>query len=241
MQAVATFPDQDTLAEAAAQHIVTLAKEAITTRGRFSIALSGGSTPKQTLSCLASDEFAPMMDWQKVHVFWGDERCVPPDHADSNYLMAREVMLDRVPIPIENIHRIQAELNPTDAAHIYETELRAFFQEVPRFDLVLLGMGDDGHTASLFPGTEALIEEDRWVVANYIARLSSWRITLTPIAITAAASITFLVSGAHKAERLHEVLNGPYKPRELPSQLVKPLDGRLRWLVDADAARLLND
>jgi 6-phosphogluconolactonase len=241
MQAVATFPDQDTLAEAAAQHIVTLAKEAITTRGRFSIALSGGSTPKQTLSCLASDEFAPMMDWQKVHVFWGDERCVPPDHPDSNSLMAREVMLDRVPIPIDNIHRIQAELNPTDAAHIYETELRAFFQEVPRFDLVLLGMGDDGHTASLFPGTEALIEEDRWVVANYIARLSSWRITLTPIAITAAANITFLVSGAHKAERLHEVLNGPYKPRELPSQLVKPLDGRLRWLVDADAARLLND
>ena len=241
MQAVATFPDQDTLAEAAAQHIVTLAKEAITTRGRFSIALSGGSTPKQTLSCLASDEFAPMMDWQKVHVFWGDERCVPPDHADSNYLMAREVMLDRVPIPIENIHRIQAELNPTDAANTYETELRAFFQEVPRFDLVLLGMGDDGHTASLFPGTEAFIEEDRWVVANYIAKMSAWRITLTPIAINAAANITFLVSGARKAERLHEVLNGPYKPRELPAQLVKPLDGRLRWLVDADAARLLND
>jgi 6-phosphogluconolactonase len=247
MAAVETYPDAESLAQAGAEHFVTLAKAAIAAHGRFAVALSGGSTPRGLYARLASDEFSSQMDWPRVHLFWGDERCVPPDHPDSNYLLARETLIDHLPIPAENVHRIRGELEPEEAASDYEHTLRTFFappadeneKPIPRFDLILLGMGTDGHTASLFPGSAALHERRRWVVAYYVDKLHAWRITVTPIVINAAIYVTFLVSGASKAERLQQVLTGPYEPDLLPAQIVKPDDGHLLWLVDAQAAAML--
>jgi 6-phosphogluconolactonase len=241
MAEVRTYLDAASLARAAADHFVALAVEAIALRGRFAVALAGGSTPRATYELLASDELAPRVDWPRVHVFWGDERCVPPDHSDSNHRMARETLLDRVSLPARNAHRVPGELEPEQAAAAYEHTLRSFFAQsseglLPRFDLVLLGMGDDGHTASLFPGTAALRERTHWVVAHYVDKLGAWRVTLTPVAINAAAHVTFVVSGAGKSERLREVLAGPYQPDVLPAQIVQPIDGHLLWLVDAAAA-----
>ncbi|MBC7871330.1 MAG: 6-phosphogluconolactonase, partial [Chitinophagaceae bacterium] len=163
-----------------------------------------------------------------------------PDHADSNYRMTREALLDHVRIPAANVHRMQGEIDPSQAANAYEYELRAFFGTAqPRFDLVMLGMGDDGHTASLFPGTAALDEEIRAVTANYVDKLHTWRITLTQTAINHAAAITFLVAGESKAVILREVINGPYQPEIYPSQLIDPVEGQLIWLVDDAAAALL--
>jgi len=230
------YPDAASLARAAAEHCVTLAAEAIAARGRFAIALSGGSTPRATYALLATEEFDARVDWSRVHVFWGDERCVPPDHPDSNYRMARQALLDKTSIPTENVHRIRGELPPDQAATAYQAELEAVLGAGGRFDLILLGMGEDGHTASLFPGTAALHEQTRWVVAHYVDKLSAWRVTLTPVAINAAAHVTFLISGAGKAERLQEVLDGPHQPDVLPAQIVRPTDGRLLWLADAAAA-----
>jgi 6-phosphogluconolactonase len=238
---VQVYPDAASLTRAAAEHFVARAAEAVTARGRFTVALSGGSTPRSTYTLLASDEFAPRVDWPRVHAFWGDERCVPPDDPDSNYRTAHEVLLRHVPIPAGNVHRIQGELEPEPAAREYERALLTMFGSSPggsppRFDLVLLGMGDDGHTASLFPGTAAIHEGKRWVVAHYVDKLSVWRVTLTPAVINAAAHVTFLVSGAAKARRLREVLIGPFQPDRLPPQIVQPADGRLLWLLDAAAA-----
>ena len=230
------YPDAASLARAAAEHCVTLAAEAIAARGRFAVALSGGSTPCATYALLATEEFDARVDWSRVHVFWGDERCVPPDHPDSNYRMARQALLDKTSIPTENVHRIRGELPPDQAATAYQAELEAVLGAGGRFDLISLGMGEDGHTASLFPGTAALHEQTRWVVAHYVGKLSVWRVTLTPVAINAAAHVTFLVSGAGKAERLREVLDGPHQPDVLPAQIVRPTDGRLLWLADAAAA-----
>jgi 6-phosphogluconolactonase len=230
------YPDAASLARAAVEHFVTLSTAAIATRGRFVVALSGGSTPRATYALLATGEFAAGVDWPHVHVFWGDERCVPPDHPDSNYRMARETLLDRVPIPADNIHRIRGELEPNQAAAAYQAELEATLDADGQFDLILLGMGADGHTVSLFPGTAALHEQTRWVVAHYVDKLSAWRVTLTPVIINAAAHVTFIVAGSGKAGRLREVLAGPHQPDVLPAQIVKPTNGRLLWLVDAAAA-----
>lgn len=229
------------LARAAAGHIAAMAEEATAAQGWFAIALSGGSTPRATYALLATDEYASRVDWRSIHIFWGDERCVPPDHPESDYRMAREALLDHVPIPSENVHRIDAELDPTQAADDYEQTLRAFFagQDTARFDLVLLGMGEDGHTASLFPGGQALDEHTRWVVANYVDSLSTWRITLTPPVLNAAANVTFLVAGQNKADTLRRVINGPHQPNTLPAQIINPSSGRLMWLVDEAAASLL--
>jgi len=236
MAEIRTSSEAASLARAAAEHFFTLATAAIAARGQFVVALSGGSTPRVTYVLLASDEFAARVDWSRVHVFWGDERCVPPDHPDSNYRMAREALLDEIPIPTENVHRIRGEWPPDQAATAYQAELEAVLGAGGRFDLILLGMGADGHTASLFPGTAAMHEQTRWVVAHYVDKLSMWRITLTPVVINAAAHVTFIVSGAGKAERLREVLDGPHQPDVLPAQIVRPTDGRLLWLVDAAAA-----
>jgi len=237
------FPDLDSLAQAAAEIVVTSAQAAIAARERFSIGLSGGSTPRPLYALLASPAYAPRIDWPNVHVFWGDERCVPPDHPDSNYRMARETLLDRVPLLPDNIHRMPGERDPEAGAGAYDAHLRSFFaadgEDVPRFDLLLLGMGGDAHTASLFPGTAALGETDRWVAANYVEKLGAWRLTLTPPALNAAAEIVVLVSGADKADALDAVLNSPTDPDRYPAQLLQPENGRLRWLVDrAAAARL---
>jgi len=256
MSEIKVYPDPTSLAWAAAEHFVAQATEAVAARGLFTVALSGGSTPRSTYALLASAdnadrsgrqhprEFALRVDWPRVHVFWGDERCVPPDHTDSNYCMGREVLLDHVPIPRRNVHRIRGEMEPEQAANEYERTLQSFFdarpgEPSPQFDLILLGMGGDGHTASLFPGTASVHEEARWVVAHYVDKLSAWRVTLTPVVVNAAAHVTFLVAGAGKAERLHQVLAGRYQPDVLPAQIVRPTDGQLLWLVDAAAAARL--
>jgi len=237
--------DVAALARAAAAHVVTHARDAIAASGRFSIALSGGSTPRPVYELLARPPHATEIDWSRVHVFWGDERCVPPEHPDSNYRMACEALLDRVPVPAAQVHRIRGEIAPAEAARDYEQLLRGFFAAddgapVRTFDLVLLGMGEDGHTASLFPGTPAVIEPHRWVMAT---RLSvpheMWRITLTPVVLDAAAAVTFLVTGAGKAARLSEVLDGTAR-ETLPAARIRPASGPPCWMVDqAAAARLV--
>jgi 6-phosphogluconolactonase len=239
---VEVFADGDALARAEAERIVAQAAAAIASRGRFSIALSGGSTPRALYTLLATPAFASRIDWSRVHVFWGDERCVPPDHPDSNFRMTREALLERVPIPPDNVHRIAGEETPEVAARAYEQTLRSFFGASGRkpqrtFDLVLLGRGDDGHTASLFPGTAAVDEDRRWVVPNHGRGM--WRVTLTRFVLDAADSITFLVAGAAKADRLHEVLEEPARMPPLPAQLIHPTHGALTWMVDAAAARKL--
>jgi 6-phosphogluconolactonase len=239
MDNVTIFPDGQALAQAAAEQVVQRAAESIAQRGRFDLVLSGGSTPRAMHQILASEAYSHQVDWSHVHVFWGDERCVPPNHPDSNYRMADETLLSHVPLPAANIHRIRAEQEPHHAADDYDRELKTFFGNSPRFDLLLLGMGDDGHTASLFPGTAALDEKDRWVVANYVEKLGVWRITLTAPAINAAVEIVFLVSGYNKAESLQHVLDGPHEPHKLPSQLINPEQGELRWFVDEAAASRL--
>jgi 6-phosphogluconolactonase len=243
---VSIFEEAEEVALSAAERFVAAAREAIEAEGRFSVALSGGSTPRRTYQLLASDEFKDRVEWAKTHVFFGDERCVPPTHADSNYRMADEALLSRVSIPARNVHRIMGEGDAVANARLYEDELQTFFagERWPRFSLVLLGMGDDGHTASLFPGTQALAEQRAWVAANWVEKLNAYRITLTAPAINHAARIVFLVTGAGKAASLQSVLLGRaadsgLESELLPSQLIRPLDGALEWLVDkAAAARL---
>jgi 6-phosphogluconolactonase len=235
---VSQIPQQ--LAETAAQHFLWLGNEAIQKHGRFSVSLAGGSTPKQTYAILSTPEYAKRINWRLVHIFWGDERCVPPDHPDSNYRMTKESLLDHIPISQGNIHRMRGELEPTKAALEYETNVRHFFEGRPHFDLILLGMGTDGHTASLFPGTDPINEKNRWVVAHYVDKLASWRITLTPAIINQARNINFLVSGESKAQPLQRVLHGQYQPSLLPSQIVSPANGTVTWLLDSAAATRLN-
>jgi 6-phosphogluconolactonase len=229
--------DRNALGRAAADKFVELANEAIAARGRFAVALSGGSTPREMYQQLASDAYRARVDWRRVYFFWGDERTVPPASPDSNFRMANETLLSRIAVPRENIHRIRAEENPDVAASEYERTLRAFFgDQLPRFDLVLLGLGSNGHTASLFPRTPALHENARWCVAVWVPELDTQRITLTAPLINHAANIIFLVAGRDKAAVLREVLRGPYEPERLPAQFIRPDDGKLMWMLDQDAA-----
>ncbi|MDT5122501.1 MAG: 6-phosphogluconolactonase [Acidobacteriota bacterium] len=239
MRQILIFDNAADVARAAADRCVEIAHAAIDERGRLSIALAGGSTPKRAYELLASDDYKAQLDWSKVHIFFGDERCVPPDDAESNYRMANEALLSRVAIPPQNIHRMQGVGDAVANARLYEDELRAFFNDAewPRFDLILLGMGDDGHTASLFPNSAALNEQQAWVAANWVEKFGVYRITLSLPAINHAAHIAFLVTGENKAERLAEVLGEAQSDEPLPSQLIHPLDGSLEWLIDKAAAR----
>ena len=241
---VEVFAGIGPLMEAAAESLVRAADAAIRASGRFVVSLSGGSTPNALYELLATPAWIRRIDWARTDVFWGDERCVPPDDPASNYRSARERLLDRLPAPAR-VHRIRGEDEPEKAAAAYERELRATFgtpdgppRTAPgsRFDVVLLGVGPDGHTASLFPGTAAVHESVRWVVAHHVAAVSMWRITLTPIVLDAAAEVLFLVSGREKAAIVREVLEGPHRPDVFPAQVVAPRAGRLRWLLDAAAA-----
>jgi 6-phosphogluconolactonase len=233
------------LIKAAAHRFVSAASAAMESSGRFAVALSGGSTPLALYETLANAEYAPRVDWARVHVFWGDERCVAPDAAGSNYRMAREALLDHVPLPPENVHRIHGEDAPLAAAERYEQLIRTSFATLAgapraapgsRFDLVLLGLGANGHTASLFPQLHAVREQARWVMAENVESVQMWRVTLTPVILNAAAEIIFLVSGAEKAAVLRQVLFGARDVDEFPAQVIAPRDGRLRWMVDAAAA-----
>ncbi len=232
------YPDSESFIKGSADFIAGLASQAIAERGRFAIALSGGGTPRPIYARLATAGYVARIDWSKVHIFFGDERCVPPDEPRSNYRMAREALLDHVSLPPGNIHRILGEADPAQAALIYEQELQSLFRTsaFPALDLICLGMGDNGHTASLFPGTAALREQVRWVAPQYVEVMSTWRVTFTAPLINAARNIAFLVEGAGKAEMLWRVLAGPYQPDVLPSQLIQPVSGQLHWLVDAAAA-----
>jgi 6-phosphogluconolactonase len=236
---VFVFDDAESVARGAAARIAELARESIISRGLFAVALAGGSTPRGVYELLAGEDFREGIDWPNVHVFFGDERMVPPDHAESNYRMANEALLSRVPVPPENVHRIDGVGDAAANASAYEYEMRGLFGEDaawPRLDHVLLGMGDDGHTASLFPGTAALNEQRLWVAPNWVEKLGAWRVTLTAPAINAARHVTFFVTGAGKAARLREVLKGGRDAARLPSQLIRPSDGTLEWLVDRAAA-----
>ena len=235
--------DGDELARAAAEEFTRRAEEAIHARGRFSAALSGGSTPRRLFALLAdpAEPFRDRIEWRAVHLFWGDERHVPPDHPESNFRMVRETLLDRAEIPAANVHRVHGEEpDAARAAALYEDELRSFFGATPRFDLVLLGLGADAHTASLFPQTAVVRERERWVAAPWIEKLGTFRITLTPAVFDRAAAVIFLVQGEEKAGALRAVLSAQSDPDCIPAQAVHPQDGEILWLVDRAAARELD-
>ena len=235
-------PDPAALAWRAAQHLVELIEEAVAARGRARIAISGGTTPKATFKLLAdpAQPFVNHVPWEHLELFFVDERTVPPDNADSNYRMTRESLLDHVAIRPENVHRMQGELEPEVAAAQYEFDLRRTFRlegaETPRFDVVTLGMGDDGHTASLFPHTHAIHEMGRLTVANQVPQKDTWRVTLTWPVINHAREVFFLIEGAAKADRLKEVFMGPKDVERLPSQLIWPASGILTLILDKAAA-----
>ncbi len=234
--------DAATLSRAAAEEFVRVANQAAAELGRFTVALSGGSTPRTAYKLLAAEcaEGRHRLPWKQIHVFFGDERHVTPDHPDSNFHMATETLLKHVPIPPANIHRVHAELEAEAAATHYEAELRAFFRlnagGWPCFDLVLLGLGVDGHTASLFPGTAALAERTRLVCANWVPKFNRHRVTLTLPVINAAARVAFLVSGPDKAAAVRAILRPGGDDPKHPAGLVQPASGRLLWLLDEAAA-----
>jgi 6-phosphogluconolactonase len=235
-------PDPAALARRAAQYFCEMAEEAVEAQGQARIAISGGSTPKAAFQLLADPHqpFRAHMPWDRLQLYWVDERTVPPDNPESNFRMTREAMLDHVPLRAAQIHRMEGELEPDAAAARYESELRNSFRlegaESPRFDLISLGMGDDGHTASLFPYTHAIHEMGRLVTANQVPQKDTWRITLTWPVINHARSVFFLIAGAEKADRVREVFLGPRDPERLPSQLIWPASGILTLFLDQAAA-----
>lgn len=234
-------PDLPSLQRAGADEFVRCARESINSHGRFCVALSGGNTPRGMNVLLASE---PDIPWHKVHIFFGDERHVPPADPQSNFGMTRDTLLSAITIPAGNIHRVRAELDAETAAKTYEDELRQFFPQTtngwPRFDLILLGMGPEGHTASLFPGSPAIREKTRWVVANCVEKLKTERITFTFPVLNHAAEVLFIVTGEDKAEVVKQILEGPSSPPEpFPAQQVRPVDGKLLWMVDETSGRLL--
>ncbi|MDA0739747.1 MAG: 6-phosphogluconolactonase [Nitrospirae bacterium] len=238
-------PDAQSLMKAAAEHVVEQASLAIKARKRFTIALAGGSTPKSLYRLLASPEYRTCLEWENIKFFWGDERHVTPNHDESNYRMAYEAMLLPLAIPEHHIHRIHGELpKAEEAAEQYEKVLRTAFKctgsQIPQFDLILLGMGTDGHTASLFPGTDAVHESTRWVAAPWVEKFQTFRITITPVLLSQARQTTFLIAGREKSEVLHDVLEGPFQPDFLPSQVIKPTTGHLAWFLDREAAHDLS-
>jgi len=241
---VRVLPDPDHVARAAAHAFEKLATSRVREGKTFTVALSGGSTPVRLFKLLAAEPYRSQMPWHSIHFFWGDERTVPPDDPESNFGTANATLFSRVDVPENNIHRIKGELeDPMEAAADYETEFLRFFGlaegEVPRLDLVFLGMGPDGHTASLFPGTQALSETHRLAVAPWIDKLQTHRVTLTCPVFNKAACIQFLVTGTDKADTLKAVLDGNPDRPQFPAQLIRPETGTLTWLVDEAAASLL--
>jgi 6-phosphogluconolactonase len=241
------FDDVDALAEAAALVFVDHARSAIAQHGRFLVALSGGSTPEPVYQRLGAEPFISRVEWNRVRFCWSDERCVQPDDAESNFRMCNRALLSKLQIDHDNICRVKGELGPAVAAVEYERELRALFgtesgalslRDGERFDLILLGMGNDGHTASLFPRSPALLERESWAVPveSPGATGARWRVTLTLPVINAAASVVFLVSGAEKSAMLRRVLDNSASDEILPARMVRPVAGKVRWMVDSAAA-----
>ena len=237
---VKVLPTAADLPREAAERIVAAAEAKLgDNQHTFSLVLSGGSTPKALYELLATGPYRDRLNWSKVEVYFGDERCVPPDHPDSNYRMAHEAMLSKLPVPECNIHRMRGELPPEQAATEYGQMLKAMFHDGGP-DLVLLGMGDDGHTASLFPGTTALDEQHHRCVANHVEKLDTWRLTMTYPFLNRSAAVLILVEGAKKAKRVEQVLEGPRDPKLLPIQGIRPA-GRLTWVLDVAAAGMMSE
>ena len=238
-------PTPAAVAQAAAQLFTESVVQAAEKRGRARVAISGGTTPKAMFALLAdpAQPFLQQVPWDKLDLYWVDERCVPPTAADSNYRMTNEVLLSKVPLSPERVHRMEGELDPAAAAARYESTIRNTFRlegaETPTFDLILLGMGDDGHTASLFPHTEAINNLTDIVTANYVPQKDTWRITLTWPVINQGREVVFLIEGNAKAQVLHDVLLGPYQPDTYPSQIIRPASGQLTLLLDSAAASKL--
>jgi 6-phosphogluconolactonase len=239
------WPDAQALALASARNFAQKIEAAVARRGLARVAISGGSTPQAAFKLLAdpAQGFANTIPWQQLQLYWVDERCVPPDHPESNYGVCKKLLLDQVGIPEANVHRMEGELDPEEAASRYESELRNSMKlegaESPAFDLLLLGMGDDGHTASLFPHTEGLNEMGRLCIANHVPQKDTWRITLTWPVINQAHEVVFEIAGAAKTERVADVFTGPRDPERLPSQLIRPSSGRLLVQLDEVAAAKL--
>ena len=236
------YKDAEQLANATAELFVGTAAESMKARGRFRVALSGGSTPRHVYELLASQRFSSRVDWNRIDIFWGDERYVPSDDRESNYRMTAEAMLQHVPIPPVNIHRVPTEISPpAAAAGAYEKDIRRCFREplsVPQFDLIYLGLGTNGHTASLFPYSPILKETSQIVAADFVAEVNAWRITMTALLLNRGHIVAFVGDGPQKAQVLREVLLGPRDPQRLPAQLITP-EGKLFWMVDKAAAALL--
>jgi 6-phosphogluconolactonase len=237
--------DVPSLSRRVADHLLLQVSAAVEKRGRARIAISGGNTPKALFTLLAdpSEPYRERIPWQALELYWVDERAVPPDHSESNYRMTRETLLEKVPLPPQQVFRMEGELPPEEAASRYEALIRSNFRlegaETPRFDVITLGMGDDGHTASLFPHTQAIHEMGRIVVANHVPQKNSWRITLTWPVINQGSDIFFLVAGRDKAEVLERVLFSKNDPETLPSQLIRPATGKLTLFLDRAAAAKL--
>lgn len=239
---VSIFPDGGQLSVAAAEYIVRVAQESIATHGRFTLALSGGSTPRKLYAMLADEPYRSQIDWALTEIFWSDERSVPPDNAESNYLLAQEVMLSKLPIPASQIHRVTAEQPDLDAASLHYTqELHKVFgtEDIPKFDLIQLGMGPEGHTASLFPHQASLTEQKRLIMPVSVPKPPPVRLTFTPPLLNAAVHILFLVTGPDKSEAVQAVLEKPYQPDEYPAQIIRPSEGEVTWMLDKAAASLL--
>lgn len=237
--AVQVLPTAQDVAREAARRFVELGQEAIAARGRYAVALAGGNTPAPLYQLLGQPAWRDVLPWEQVHFFWGDERCVPPDHPDSNYGLAWREWLSHTAVPPANIHRMQCEEDPEQAAKGYEEELRAFFGEEPAFDLIFLGVGEDGHTASIFPSTPAVMESRRWVMVNHRLGDPTPRLTLTLPVLNAARHVVFLVTGARKAVVVCRILLDPILHRNaLPAARVRPWAGSVTWLLDEPAAAL---
>jgi 6-phosphogluconolactonase len=237
-RAVNIFPTKAELVQAAAEKVIATVNAAIYERGRCALALAGGGTPRDVYALLAADGYRRRVDWSNVFLFWGDERCVPPDHPDSNFRMVNESLLSHIAIPTANVFRMKGEMEPAAAASEYEQHLEHFFGAgLPPFDLILLGLGEDGHTASLFPGTSALDERKRNVAAVFVPKFNAYRVTLTLPVINHARQIMFIVAGKSKSQIVPQVLKSDQPTKELPASLVQPQNGHLNWMLDAEAAK----
>jgi 6-phosphogluconolactonase len=236
------FDNGDQLTAATAEFIVSAAENAIEARGRFVISLSGGHTPEHLYTLLSKPPYRSQINWDKTVVFWGDERCVPSTDKDNNARMAKSLLLDNIEMPSSNIYPVPVDLEPADAADKYEQSIKDFFTgEAPIFDLILLGLGENGHTASLFPGTPVIAEKTRLVKEVYVDEQKMYRVTMTAGLINQARDIIFLLEGDGKAQVFKTILTAPYQPDTYPAQLIKPVDGNLYWFADKKAARLVAD
>lgn len=236
------YPNKEKLATEAAERVINVIGQATRENGLCNIALAGGKTPREVYSMLATDTYRDQVAWSNLHLFWGDERMVSPEHQDSNFRMVQETLLDRVNIPDGNIHRIRGEIAPEKAANEYAELLHNHFKEgLPCFDLILLGLGEDGHTASLFPGTDAVEEGERHVVAVYVPGLNTWRVTLTLPVLNAAREILFLVSGRSKADIVRRIISIKQPAKEFPATMVNPENGTLHWMLDSESVVLINE